>query len=124
MTFPKMFEACSALFFVDNTAALSACVHGYTHATDMAILANAVHLQLASLWCHSMFMHVPGEANPSDLPSRADQVTGPHGLLIMNVSQINSKDKDSSRALHDRDKYIELVQPTVSQLKSLVKSTP
>ena len=119
MTFPEMFEGRSALFFVDNTAALSACVHGYTHATDMAILANAVHLQLASLRCHSMFMHVPGEANPSDLPSRADWVAGPYGLPILNVSQIKSKDKDSARALNDRAKYVDLVQPTVSQLKSL-----
>ena len=84
------------LFFVDNTAAPSACVHGYTYATDMTILANAVHLQFASLRCHSMFMHVPAsqvrESKPSDLPSRADSdwVTGPHGLLILNVFQIKS----------------------------------
>jgi hypothetical protein len=58
------------LFFVDNTACLSACVHGYARSPHMATLANALHLALAQLKCHAWWEYVPSQANGADLPSR------------------------------------------------------
>ena len=58
------------LFFCDNCSALCAAVHGYARSTDMALLSNALHLELASLQCRSWFEWVPSKANISDIPSR------------------------------------------------------
>ena len=58
------------LFFVDNTACLSACVHGYARSPHMAALANALHLALAQLKCHAWWEYVPSQANGADFPSR------------------------------------------------------
>lgn len=56
--------------FIDNTAALSALVHGYTGKEDLAKISNAYHLQLASLRAAAYLEFVPSEANIADLPSR------------------------------------------------------
>jgi hypothetical protein len=43
----------------------------------MAVLANALHLLTASIDMRAYFLHVPGKANPADIPSRVPFV--PHG---------------------------------------------
>jgi hypothetical protein len=48
-TFPELFRDAYVLHFIDNTAALSSLVHGYSTKPDMAHLANMYHLQLARL---------------------------------------------------------------------------
>jgi len=58
------------VFFINNTQALSACIHGYCHNTDMGRLCNLLHLSLAALCCQPFFNWVPSKANPADLLSR------------------------------------------------------
>jgi hypothetical protein len=50
--------------------ALSAAVDGYSHAPEMAVLSNILHLMLAGLSVSPQFLHVPGKANPADISSR------------------------------------------------------
>ena len=58
------------VFFIDNTGALSALLHGYASKADAARIANVFHLLVTSLECDIYFEWVPSEANISDLPSR------------------------------------------------------
>ena len=69
MTFGDVFCDRELLVWVDNVPALSAAVHGYSHAAEMASLSNALHLLLAGLSAIPRFLHVPGKANPADIPS-------------------------------------------------------
>jgi hypothetical protein len=68
---PSYMRNRQVLFFVDNTAYLSACVHGYARSPHMAALANALHLALAQLKCHAWWEYVPSQANGADFPSRS-----------------------------------------------------
>jgi hypothetical protein len=43
---------------------------------EMAVLANALHLLMAGINMRAYFLHVPGKANPADIPSRVPFV--PH----------------------------------------------
>ena len=61
------------LVFIDNTAAMSATVHGYARSPNMAALSNTLHLALASVQCNVWVEWVPSDANCADIPSR------PHG---------------------------------------------
>lgn len=70
LTFPGLFCGRRALCFVDNTAALSAAVHGYANEPDMAAIVNALHCYDAALQCDAWFEWVPSAANVADLPSR------------------------------------------------------
>jgi len=67
---PSYMRDRQVLFFVDNTACLSACVHGYARSPHMAALANALHLALAQLKCHAWWKYVPSQTNGADFPSR------------------------------------------------------
>ena len=59
-------------YFIDNTVALSAFIHGYAKKRDMARLTNAFHLQLAGLRSSAYLEYVPSKSNIADLPSRGD----------------------------------------------------
>ena len=59
MTFGDIFRDRELLVWVDNVPALSAAVHGYSHAPEMASLSNALHLLLAGLSAIPRFLHVP-----------------------------------------------------------------
>ena len=67
---------------MDNVPTLSAAVNGYSHAPEMAALSNALHLRLAGLSARPYFRHVPGKANPADIPSRIHIVRHGAGLAI------------------------------------------
>ena len=67
---PTMLQDREVLFFCDNTAAMSAAVHGYARSPNLAPLSNALHLALASLRCTTWFEWVPSDANCADIPSR------------------------------------------------------
>jgi hypothetical protein len=82
LTFGDLFRDRELLVWVDNVSALSAAVHGYSHAPEMASLSNALHLLRAGLSATPRFLHVPGKANPADIPSRVPFVRrdGSHAL--------------------------------------------
>ena len=61
---------------MDHVATLKAAVDGHCHAPEMAVLANALHLLMAGINMRAYFLHVPGKANPADIPSRVPFV--PH----------------------------------------------
>ena len=58
------------LFFIDNTAALSAAVRGCAKSPHLSALSNTLHLSLACLKCQPWYEWVPSDANPADIPSR------------------------------------------------------
>ena len=74
LTFPELLKDRQCVFFIDNTQALSACIHGYCRNTDMGRLCNLLHLSLAGLRCQPFFNWVPSKANPADLPSREQDI--------------------------------------------------
>lgn len=59
-------------FFIDNTVALSAFIHGYARKSDLARLTNVFHLQVAGLRASVYMEYVPSKANIADLPSRGE----------------------------------------------------
>ena len=67
---PDVFRGRSFIHFVDNTAALSLFVHGYSSRPDCALLVNQYYIIGASLRFRPYFEWVPSEANIADLPSR------------------------------------------------------
>jgi hypothetical protein len=70
MTFGDIFCDSELLVWVDNVPTFIAAVHGYSHVPEMVSLSNALHLLLAGLSATPRFLHVPGKANPADIPSR------------------------------------------------------
>ena len=70
VTFGDIFRDRELLVWVANVPALSAAVHGYSHAPAMASLSHALHILLAGLSAHPRFLHLPGKANPAYIPSR------------------------------------------------------
>jgi hypothetical protein len=58
--------------FIDNTAALSAFVNGYSSSTDMAQISNMLWLLVAGMRTRPWFEYVPSASNIADLPSRSD----------------------------------------------------
>jgi hypothetical protein len=82
LTFGEVMRDREILVWVDNVPTLSAAVNGYSHAPEMAALSNALHLRLAGLSARPYFRHVPGKANPADIPSRIPIVRHGAGLAI------------------------------------------
>ena len=67
---PQILRNVTKLHFIDNTAAMSALVHGYSSKVDMARLSNIYHLLTFESRSFSWFEWVPSKANLADAPSR------------------------------------------------------
>ena len=139
MTFGDIFLDSELLVWVDNVAALSAAVHGYSQAPEMSSLSNALHLLLAGLLAIPRFLHVLGKANPADIPSRLLAI--PRFLHVLgkaNPADIPSRvpfflRRDGSHVLDParlspadarvvaalRACYLPMVLPTAAQLGNL-----
>ena len=96
--------------------ALSAAVHGYSHAPAMASLSHALHLLLAGLSVHPRFLHLPGKENPADIPSRVPFVCrdGSHALDPDRLAPADARVVAALRAC-----YRPMVLPTAAQLGNL-----
>lgn len=116
LTSPDSFQGRDVLIWTDNVGALSACVHGYSKHPDMAALSNAIHLSLGRLQARAYFAHVPGLANPADIPSRVDFI--PVGdTFILNPGQLSAKDAATIAAI--KPTFLPLVFPTRHHLQDL-----
>jgi len=67
---PQLLRGQTVMHFIDNTAAMSALVHGYSSKVDMARLSNIFHLVTFESRSFSWFEWVPSKANIADAPSR------------------------------------------------------
>jgi hypothetical protein len=96
--------------------ALSAAVHGYSQATEMESLSNAFHLLIAGLSATPRFLHVPGKANPADIPSRVPFLRrdGSHALDPARLRPADARVVAALRAC-----YRPMVLPTAAQLGNL-----
>jgi len=77
MTFRGRLEGRRVFQFIDNTAAMSAIVHGYSRKPDLAVTANLYHVVSATLRTDVFFEWVPSKANIADIPSRSDHPDWP-----------------------------------------------
>ena len=96
--------------------ALSAAVHGYSQATEMESLSNAFHLLIAGLSATPRFLHVPGKANPADIPSRVPFLRR-DGSHVLDPARLSPADARVVAALCAC--YRPMVLPTASQLGNL-----
>ena len=117
MTFGDVFCDRELLVWVDNVPALSAAVHGYSHAAEMASLSNALHLLLAGLSAIPRFLHVSGKANPADIPSRVPFFLRRDGSHVLDPARLSPADARVVAAL--RACYLPMVLPTAAQLGNL-----
>jgi hypothetical protein len=113
MTFSDIFRDRELLIWVDNVPALNAAVNGYSHATEMAALSNALHLLLAGLSASPRFMHVPGKANPADIPSLVPFMCQA-GSQVLDPARLGPADARVVDAL--RARHRPMVLPTATQL--------
>ena len=125
-TFADILQDREVVSYIDNTAALSACIHGYGHSPDMGKIANALTLLLARLRCTTMFLHAAGKANPADLPSRAPWVTGPSGQPALDVQFVvdedpeqQARDRVCAHALNQSHTHRPMAMPTPAELDDL-----
>jgi len=93
LTFSDLLRDRHVVFWADNTTALAAAVHGYSAYLDLAALSNTLHLLLAGLRTRTYFMHVPGEANIADIPSRVPFVPGAQGQPVLHPAGLKPADK-------------------------------
>ena len=70
LTFPDVLHGRLVHHFIDNEAALSNCISGYSGKPDSALILHELHVALAATQCHPWFGFVYSEDNISDLPSR------------------------------------------------------
>jgi len=125
MTFKEKMLGREVIFYIDNTSALSACIHGYCQAPDMGMLSNALALMLAGMACVAYFVHVAGKANSADLPSRAPFIVNSQGKRVLDLRAVVDPDPDQQRRdviaaefLNESFIHCELVLPTVQQLSA------
>ena len=71
-TYPALLRDRLVHHFIDNQAARSALIKGYSGRRDSAVIVGLMHTTLATLACHPWFGFVYSEDNGSDGPSRGD----------------------------------------------------
>ena len=71
LTFPDLFAGRLVHIFVDNEAAKSNLISGYSPHPDSARLVHEYHVQVAHLACYPWLSFVYSQDNIADLPSRA-----------------------------------------------------
>ena len=71
LTFPDLFAGRLVHIFVDNEAAKSNLISGYSPHPDSARLVHEYHVQVAHLTCYPWLSFVYSQDNIADLPSRA-----------------------------------------------------
>ena len=105
MTFPEATARRRVLHYIDNTAALSAAVHGYARAADMAAFVNALHYTDALHEVDAWYEWVPSKANIADLPSRRPETW-------------SNDDREAMASLRARPGYTarKLEWPTIAEL--------
>ena len=69
-TFPDILRGRLVHHFVDNRAAMSNMISGYSSKPDSAVLIGTSQEQILNLQCYPWFGFVCSEDNLSDLPSR------------------------------------------------------
>ena len=77
LTMHKRLRHRKICFFVDNTAAWSCMINGFSSSPPMAKIGNLFHLALAALEADCWVEWVKSEANIADLPSRPIHQRGP-----------------------------------------------
>ena len=76
LSLPDVFVSRPVIHWVDNTAALSALVKGYSRASDSAHLVHAFHARNSGARARVWFEWVKSAANPADEPSRNLSLAG------------------------------------------------
>ena len=122
MTFPDILYDREVLLFVDNMTALKCLVDGYSAYPELATLSNVSHILLASLRSRCYSLHVPGLANPADIPSRVPFIRNLDGNFSLDPSLLSAgktgpSDVETVRkiAAHHRP----MVAPTAAQLRDI-----
>ena len=72
LTFPDVIQDRLVHHFIDNEAARSNCISGYSGKADSALVLHELHVALTSSGCHPWFGFVYSQDNLSDLPSRGE----------------------------------------------------
>ena len=103
--------------WVENVATLKAAVDGHCHAPAMAVLASALHLLMAGINMRAYFLHVPGKANPADIPSRIPFV--PHSDSFRLDLHLLKEPGDVLAVQGIAAEYHPMLVPSASQLADL-----
>ena len=121
MTFPDVLQGRNILLFTDNLTVLRSLVHGYMRTPELGAMSNAIHLALAGLEAQYHALHVPGAANPADIPSRVPFIHQDGEFVLDPAKLLNGKtgkaDTETIRKL--QASHRPAVFPTSTQLDDI-----
>ena len=87
ITYRDIIRGKEVWLFVENTAAISATVHGYTSFPFLGPLSNAVQFALAPLGCDLRIEYVPTDAKPADV-GPADRDRNSLNGVVLRVTKV------------------------------------